>query len=491
MKKRIIIIGAGIGSLASSIRLAKRGFSVKVFEKNHSPGGKISEIRSNGYRFDTGPSLFTLPELINELTGVEKKLEYIKLSTISKYFFPDGVVFNAPGDPGLFGKELASVTGENENKIIKYLENAAELYNLTSPIFIFSSFQRFKKLVKTGNLGVLKGMLRFNPLISMHSFNNQSLDTSKAIQIFDRYATYNGSNPFKAPATLNLIAHLEHNLGAYFASGGMYRLVNHLYENALTNNVSFNFDSEVSEIIIDNKQVVGVIADGQKYHADIVISGGDVFRTYRELLKKYRSPRSVRKPNLSSSAMIFYLGVKDTFRMLDVHSIFFTSDYPGEFECIFSEKGAKIFKDPTIYIYNSSRLEKNDAPPGCSNLFIMINVPADRGDDWTALANDARRIIFDKLKREHDIDIESKIEFEEVANPKTIERDTLSTSGALYGNNSNSLVSAFNRHPNFSRKFKNLFFTGGSVHPGGGIPLCLASAKIVEQEILNYFNTQT
>ena len=121
----------------------------------------------------------------------------------------------------------------------------------------------------------------------------------------------------------------------------------------------------------------------------------------------------------------------------------------------------------------------------------MINVPADRGDNWDVLANDARRIIFEKLKREHDIDIESKVEFEEIATPETIERNTLSTSGALYGNNSNSILSAFNRHPNFSRKVENLFFTGGSVHPGGGIPLCLASAKIVEEEVISYYHKLT
>lgn len=487
MTKKILIIGAGIGSMATSIRLAEKGFHVEVFEKNPGPGGKISEIRDRGYRFDTGPSLFTLPDLVNELPGSnETKLKYTRLSTISRYFFPDGTVFSAKGDPELFCKELASATGEDEKKIANYLDEAARLYNLTAPVFIFTSFQRLKRLAKQDNLGVLKGMLRLNPMNSMHSFNSKSLDTKKAVQIFDRYATYNGSNPFKAPATLNIIAHLEHNLGAYFPEGGMYSIVKHLYENAQRSNVTFHFESEATEIILENKRAVGVIAKGQKHDADMIVSGGDVFRTYRTLLKKTRPPRTVRKPHFSSSAMIFYLGVKDTFSNLDVHNIFFTSDYRREFECIFSKKKAEIFNDPTIYIYNSSKLENNDAPPECSNLFIMINVPANKGEDWDALVADARRIIFGKLKQEYDIDIEPRVEFEAVASPETIERDTLSTSGALYGNNSNSILSAFNRHPNFSRKIENLFFVGGSVHPGGGIPLCLASAKIVEEEIMSY-----
>ena len=489
MIKKVIIIGAGIGAMATSIRMAAKGFHVEVFEKNPGPGGKISEIREKGYRFDTGPSLFTLPELVNELPVVNQtELKYTKLSTISKYFFPEGKVFTANGEPGAFCKELASVIGENEGKIAAYLQDAAKLYNLTAPIYIFSSFHRLKKLAKKINPGIVAGMLRFNPVSSMHSFNRKSLTTEKAVQIFDRYATYNGSNPYKAPATLNIIAHLEHNLGAYFPEGGMYSIVKYLYENAKRSNVNFYFGTEVSEIIIENERASGVLANGKKYTADVIVNGGDIFRNYNILMNKNRPPRSVRKPRLSSSAMIFYLGVKDTLSNLDVHNIFFTSDYRREFDCIFSEKKARIFNDPTIYIYNSSKLKKNDAPPGCSNLFIMINVTADKGEDWDALASDARRIIFEKLKREHNIDIESKVQYEAVATPKTIERDTLSTAGALYGNNSNSILSAFNRHPNFSRKIKNLFFAGGSVHPGGGIPLCLASAKIVEEEIMSYIN---
>ena len=489
MVKKVIIIGAGIGGMATALRLAAKGYRVEVFEKNPVPGGKMNEICKKGYRFDTGPSLFTLPELVDELPGRNQmKLQYRKLETVSKYFFPDGQVFNAPAEPGLFCRDLACITGEDQKKLTVYLDEVSKLYDLTAPLFIFSSFHRLKKLFTQDNLGVLSGMIRFNPMRSMHRHNRKLLDTAIAVQIFDRYATYNGSNPYKAPATLNIIAHLEHNLGAYFPEGGMYSIARHLHESALNSQVVFHFEEEVTQIIVNGKRAAGIVANGQKYAADIVIAAGDVFRTYRELMKTMRPRRSVRKPGLSSSAMIFYLGVKKTFSNLDLHNIFFSGDYRGEFDSVFTKKKAKIFHDPTVYIYNSSKIEKKDAPPGCSNLFIMINVPPDRGEDWDALARDARRIIFDKLKREHHMEFESHVELEVVATPETIGRDTLSTSGALYGNNSNSIWSAFNRHPNFSGKIENLFFAGGTVHPGGGIPLCLASAKIVEEEVLNYFN---
>jgi len=184
------------------------------------------------------------------------------------------------------------------------------------------------------------------------------------------------------------------------------------------------------------------------------------------------------------------MGIRQTYEQLELHNIFFSGNYPEEFRSLSPKEFYTPFEDPTIYIYNSSLLNPSDAPPGGSNLFVMINTPYNRGEDWDELAQKARKHIIGKLQR-HGIDLSTEIEFEQVATPASIEELSLSTAGALYGNSSNSTMSAFNRHPNFSRKIKNLFFAGGSVHPGGGIPLCLASAKIVEQEVKSYLNIRT
>jgi len=488
MEKSAIVIGSGAGGLATAIRLSALGLKVSVFEKNSVPGGKIGQIREKGYRFDTGPSLFTLPQLVEELsTNSGRSLSYQKLDTISRYFYPDGTVFTAPADPGKFAKDMALVADEDPERISKYLADTANLYNLSSPVFLFSAFHRLSKLFTRNNLGVLSGMIKFSPLKSMHALNQQAFRSEKTIQLFDRYATYNGSDPYKAPATLNMIAHLEHNLGAFFPEGGIFPIVEHLYQLALDQGVIFHFDNRVEEILLQHKKATGIRSNGKLYEADLVVSGGDIFKTWNTLLPKNRSPRTVRKPNLSTSAMIFYLGVKGCFDQLDLHNILFSANYEAEFRAL-SPKGKSIpYEDPTVYIYNSSLLNKEDAPPGCSNLFIMINTAYNRGEDWDELSGIARKHIFSKLKA-HGIDLSPGIEFEHVATPASIEKMTLSTAGALYGNSSNSPTSAFNRHPNFSRRIKNLFFVGGSVHPGGGIPLCLASAKIVEEEVKSYLN---
>ncbi len=488
MEKSAIVIGSGAGGLAAAIRLSALGLKVSVFEKNSIPGGKIGQINEKGYRFDTGPSLFTLPQLVDELSpGSRRKLNYQKLDNISRYFYPDGTVFTAPADPAQFAKEIARVAGEETERVSKYLADTEKLYNLSSPIFLFSAFHRFSKLFNKDNLGVLSGMMKFSPFRSMHELNNRTFKSNKTIQLFDRYATYNGSDPYKAPATLNMIAHLEHNLGAYFPEGGIFRIVEHLYQLALDQGVIFHFDSLVEEILLENMKAHGIKSKGTVYRSDLVVSGGDIFKTWNNLLPHNRSPRTVKHPNLSTSAMIFYLGVNRSFEQLDLHNIFFSGDYKAEFRAL-SPKGKSIpFIDPTVYIYNSSLLNKEDAPPACSNLFVMINTAYNRGEDWDELTKAAREHIFKKLKV-HGIDLSSGIEFERVATPSSIEQMTLSTAGALYGNSSNSAMSAFNRHPNFSRRIRNLFFVGGSVHPGGGIPLCLASAKIVEEEVKSYLD---
>ena len=183
------------------------------------------------------------------------------------------------------------------------------------------------------------------------------------------------------------------------------------------------------------------------------------------------------KQERSSSALIFYWGIKKTFATLGLHNIFFSEDYKAEFDAMFKQQA--IHPDPTVYINISSKMQVSDAPQGCENWFTMINVPNNTGQNWDALIAEARKNIIKKLNKNLGIDLESLIENESILDPRTIESRTSSFRGSLYGTSSNSQFAAFLRHANFSKSIKNLYFVGGSVHPGGGIPLALLSAKIV------------
>ncbi len=485
------IIGSGLGGLAVAIRLARQGHNVTVFEKNPGPGGKMNSIAKENYRFDTGPSLLTLPELVEELLAdapenIKSLFKPLKLAYICKYFFPDDTVMNTPSDPDEFSRTFSGLTGEKKANIDGYLEKVHELYDLTAPVFIFGNFHRRKELFQPQNLKVLFNLHRLNPFSSMHAYNNRSFKHDNVVQLFDRYATYNGSSPYKAPATLNVIAHLEHNKGAYFPENGMFSIILALYEYAVHLRVKFRFNTYVSSIILDGREVKGIIAGGEEYRSDIVVSDCDVFHLYKYLIPGIKAPSGTRKKNLSSSAIIYYWSMDIDNPDLELHNIFFASDYREEFNCLFRKM--TMHDDPTVYVFISSKLVKQDAPPGKSNWFVMVNAPHDRGQDWDELVAKTKQNIIRKLERRLDISIAGKIEHEFIISPPQLEKNTLSTAGALYGNSSNSATAAFNRHPNFSRKIKGLYLTGGSVHPGGGIPLCLSSAAIVEREVMGEYN---
>lgn len=312
---------------------------------------------------------------------------------------------------------------------------------------------------------------------TMNEINSEYFSHPSTAQFFNRYATYNGSDPYRAPATLNVIPHLEYAYGTYFPKDGMISITNSLYELAVRNGVVFKFNERAEEILTDKKKVRGVRISNTILKADIVVSNMDVNPLYDKLLKGYKKPFSLRKSEPSSSALIFYWGIKREFPELGLHNIFFSRDYRNEFETIF--KSAGICDDPTVYINISSKYRKEDAPQGCENWFVMVNVPSDRGQNWDELIIKTRNNILHKLSTELKTDIGNWIECESILDPRSIEMKTSSMGGALYGSSSNHILSAFFRHANFKSDIKGLFLCGGSVHPGGGIPLCLMGAKIV------------
>ena len=498
--KKALIIGAGIAGIATAIRLAVKGFEVAVFEANAYPGGKLAEVVQNGFRFDTGPSLFTMPQYVDELFELagekpDASFTYQELDLVCKYFYPDGTELNASTNLENFADEIAAKTKDQPESIKKYLKNSRRIYQITNHVFLEKSLHRLKTYL---SWQTLKSVLRFpqiDAFRSMHRANNTFFTDPKMVQYADRFATYNGSNPYKAPATLNVIPHLEQHFGAYFPDGGIYQITLSLVALAERLGVKFHYQSPVEQVVIEKSKVKGVWVkrsgeriesgeqEGKMIMADVVVSNMDVYFTYKKLLADHPKllPKRILKQERSSSALIFYWGIKKTFPQLDLHNIFFSADYQAEFEHIWQKKD--ITDDPTIYLNISSKYKPDDAPNGCENWFTMINVPSNQGQDWDKLIASARQNIIQKLSKALGEDIAKLITCESILDPRSIESKTSSYQGSLYGTSSNSQFAAFLRHSNKSSKVKNLFFCGGSVHPGGGIPLALLSAKIVSDWI--------
>ncbi|GAB2829342.1 phytoene desaturase family protein [Ferruginibacter profundus] len=480
--KKAIIIGSGVAGLATAIRLAVQGFAVTVYEKNGYPGGKLSAFEKAGFHFDAGPSLFTQPENIAalfELAGepMANYFNYKPVAIACKYFYANGKIVEAFTDAETFGKELEDKLGESATTVKKYLAGATNNYNNIGTIFLNHSLHKRKTWLNKRIFKAL-GATKYSYLFkTLHQYNTAKFKSAEAVQLFNRYATYNGSNPYKAPGMLSLIPHLEYNEGIFYPEGGMISITNALYALALKKGVQFHFNTPVQKIIHHERTVRGVVVNDENVLSDIVVSNMDVYFTYRRLMDDVNKAREVLQQERSSSALVFYWGIKKEFEELQLHNIFFSENYKAEFDCLFKTK--TLYYDPTVYINITSKMEAGHAPAGKENWFVMINAPANTGQDWEVLKQEARKKIIEKLNTILKTDIEPLIATEELLDPVEIEEKTASYRGSLYGTSSNSKLAAFLRHPNFTGAVKGLFFCGGSVHPGGGIPLCLKSAQIV------------
>jgi phytoene desaturase len=479
------IIGAGIGGLATAIRRAAKGDEVEVWEANPYPGGKLAEIREKGYRFDAGPSLFTMPHYVDELFRLagrkaEDHFRYQRLDQICNYFWEDGTRLTAHADTEAFAREVEEKLGIPADGLEKALAESHRKYKLTGKIFLENSLHQWKTWLSRDVLKALVKIPTLDIFTSMHKANKRLVKHPKLVQFLDRFATYNGSNPYRASGMLNILPHFEQGFGAYYPEGGMYQIPQSLYKLAQELGVTFHFSKKVEEIVLENGKAKALKIEGEEHAYDRIVSNMDVFFTYKKLLPKVKGPAQTLKQEKSTSALIFYWGIKKSFPELDLHNILFSQDYQNEFDHL--SRGT-ICDDPTVYINISSKCDPGDTPPGCENWFTMINVPYDSGQDWDALIQEARKNIINKINRILETDVEALIETESLLEPRTIQSKTASHLGALYGTASNARMAAFLRHPNFSSRIKNLYFCGGSVHPGGGIPLSLLSAKIVDEMI--------
>ena len=483
---KAIVIGAGIGGLATAIRLAKKGYAVEVFEANDYVGGKLSTFTLGDYRFDAGPSLFTMPQYVDDLFALCGEnptdfFQYDRKEVACHYFWEDGKRLTAYGDTERFVKEVEAELAVPAATLKRYLKRAKKKFDRTRTLFLESSLHKWQTYLRKETLIGIANYFSFEIDTSLNDVNIRQLKEPHLVQFYNRFATYNGSNPYKTPGMMTLVQHLEQHYGTYIPKKGMGEISASLYALAKRMGVGFHLSSPVSEILVENKKAVGVCVKEAKHLADLVVSNMDVVPTYRKLLPNQKQSEKVLSQERSSSAVIFYWGVGKSFSQLDLHNIFFSDDYAAEFAAIFNTK--TLYHDPTIYVNITSKDVPADAPEGKENWFVMINAPHDTGQDWKAIAEQLRKWVIAKLNRNLDTDIAPLIEKEWVMTPDIIAQRTQSYLGALYGASSNDKMAAFLRHPNFSREISNVYFCGGSVHPGGGIPLCLLSAKIVSDLI--------
>jgi len=483
----VVVVGAGVGGLATAVRMAARGHRVTVLEAAETVGGKLGEHVDAGHRFDRGPSLFTMPELMEELDalvpastrGRPTPFRYRTLDRSTHYFWEDEEEpLVAWTDSERFAQDVEARWGVPSRRLLRHLATSRRAFELTRGVFLERSLHEGSTYCTSAAWRLLSRVWQLPLLGTLARHNARHLKHPKLAQFFNRYATYNGSDPHRAPAMMHVIPHLEHGIGTFLPEGGMRAIPLHLEALARAAGAILLTGTPARRILHESGRVTGVEdGRGAVHRADLVVSNADLHPTYRNLLPDLEAPERILGQERSTSGVIFYWGVRGEHPELGLHNILFSRDYAQEFGSIASH--GTPGEDPTVYVNITSKELPNDAPEGHENWFVLLNVEAnpERWDEHAVA--ELRGHVLSKIERT--LGFRPDIVCEQVLDPATIESATGSWRGALYGASSNSAAAAFLRHRNRSTNLAGLYFCGGSVHPGGGIPLCLLGARIVDE----------
>jgi phytoene desaturase len=487
MKKKIVVIGSGLGGLAAALRLAAAGHEVTLCEQGPTFGGKMNCWTEQGFRFDTGPSLITMPWIFREIfaaagSRLEDHLQLVPVSPICEYLYPDGTNFNYSAMMPEWLETVRNLDRRDVEGFMKFMRLGAQLYELSRDTFLRYRPEDWPGKTDLGSLRHLPwryGWGNYHRTVAAH-FRSPHLQ-----QLYDRYPTYVGSCPYRSPATFALIPYIEFMFGDWYIMGGLYRLVESLLTLARQHRVTLLNNSEVVRIENSGRRVTGVrLADGGHLPADVVVMNGDASHAPR-LLGETGAPTELTPRERSMSGLVFLLGIRRTMPRLNHHAVFFSSDYRNEFDDIFARR--RFPAEPTVYVNAPSRSDRSLVPGEGETLFIMANSPANDDDPWDdAQIAEARRRVFSVLRRGGFPDIESDVVVSNVYTPRKIGRNYLMPGGAIYGTHSHNWKNAFLRPPNKDRRYRGLYYVGGSTHPGGGTPIVLTSARIVTELIARY-----
>lgn len=476
--KHIVVIGGGVGGVSAASRLAARGFSVDLFEAGPRTGGKMNVVEFDGCLFDTGPTLLTMPFVLDDFfremkSSLASELNLRAVDPACRYLWSDGTSMDIPFDVNQIPDAIATISEHDGVAFTSWINHAKEVYDLTKDTFIFAPFDGFGEFFKRRNLPLLPHIHRLRTLTSFHRHNSSYFRDRRILQFADRFATYNGSNPYEAPATLMVIPWVEFGFGAWYPQGGMARVAEAMTSAGQRHGLRVHTSTAVRKIVVTGQKVRGVeLADGSFVAADHVISNVDVTTTRRDLLGE-----SIRPPRTPSLAGFVVLASVDGTHDLPHHTVLFSDDYQKEFHQLFTQR--TYADDPTIYISRSCVTDSALAPEGRENWFILVNAPAlpTTSEPLTDphFAERYGERIFARLRQ---AGLKVNIRSVHYRTAVDMEREWNSPYGSLYGAASNSPLSAFLRPRQQSTRLSNLWYVGGSAHPGGGIPLVTVSGGL-------------
>jgi phytoene desaturase len=486
---RAIVIGAGPAGLAAAVLLARHGYATEVYEKNLMVGGRCGRIVRDGFRFDTGATMMLMPGMYREVfdaLGLDfsSDLPMSRMEDLYTLCFDDGSRLTFSSDPEVMAQRLNNLVPGSADKAAEYIEKGYGMYRLGFDKLLSRNFTRWHQFVNLRNVLML---FRLRVFASHAAFTKRFFSDRRLKMAFTYQNIYVGQNPYTAPALFAMIPATELREGAWFPVGGMHALVQRLVEEAGRLGVKIHTSKEVMQILTQGRRAIGVVLPGNvNVTADLVVSAMDLPHAYNNLLPASLMRRRLKLMRYSCSAMVFHWGVCRQYPQLDHHTIFLADTYRAGMKEIFRKKG--VGDDPCFYVHAPVRTDPTAAPEGCDAISVIVAVghhnPSNTAD-WEAITARVREAVLQKLIRAGLTDLREQIRFEMVFTPPQWEEWVHVAKGAVFGSLAHSITQmGWFRPQNRHRHFQNLYFTGGSTHPGNGVPMVLMSAKLVAERIV-------
>jgi diapolycopene oxygenase len=487
-KKNVIVIGSGLGGISAAISLAQEGYKVAIHEKNPQIGGKLNVLKAEGYTFDLGPSILTLPHIFERLfeRSGKKMADYIPIRALRPHwrnFFEDGKVVDLDPNPAVMAAEARKV-GENPANVEKFLKYSAELYDLVNEGYFEQGLDTSAAFREFYGLGKF---LKFDLFRSMHGGVARYLKTRHMRDIFDYFIKYVGSSALHSPAFMNCMATIQFRYDLWYVDGGLYGIALGLQRLMNELGITVRLNSEVSEVRKENGRVTGIVANGEFHAADIAVSNMEVIPAYEKLLLEDEAfMRTLDRYEPSCSGLVLELGLDRKYPQLAHHNFFFSKNQKTHFKTVFRKR--QLPPDPTIYLVAASRTDPTVAPEGCDCLKILPHIP--HIDDQRPLTREDYMVfkerVLEKLERMGLTDLRKHVVFEHCWTPHDIREQYLSNKGSIYGVVSDRFKNLAFKAPKQSVKYPNLFFVGGSVNPGGGMPMVVLCGQNVAKKVVEW-----
>lgn len=469
-----IVVGAGVGGLTAAIRLAAVGHQVMILERNPVVGGKVADFEEAGYRFDLGPTLLTLPHVFDEVfrlagTTLADEVDLVRLDPQIRYRWPNGSVLDVPDDPAATMVAVEQFAPGSGAAWAKFAAHAEQLWDISERTFLAGPMGSPLSLIS--RMTSPFDIARIDGNRTLAKAAESYFDDPRLQQLVGRYATYSGSSPYQAPATLACIAHIEQAFGCWYVTGGISRLRDALVRAAASMGVDVRTGVDVGRVSAERGAVTGVeLADGGSEAADIVVSNVDAAHLYTDLLPNEKQARKLDKVGMSQSAFVMCAAVRGRTEGISHHNVLFSLDDRQEFRYL---EAGQMPIDQTIYACVSSVTDPGQAPLDCENWYVLVTTPP-------AIGIDKKLMTAGVLNRlaERGIDLRHRIEFTRTMVPADFDARYRAIGGAIYGTSSNGKRAAFSRPSNVG-PVHGLYLVGGSTHPGGGLPMVATSARIV------------